>query len=185
MAFRETEIGEGLQLLVDPVGHLAGDAVPFAHAVVEPAPQPSHPLGRAFGSHRAAQLVGLGGGEAGAVDRELHELLLKQRHSQRLSQRGFHRRVVVGDGLDAVAPLDERMHRSALDRPGSDQRDLDHQVVEHPRLQPGQGGHLRTGLHLEHPDGVGTLQHLVHRGLGQVQLRQVDVDALVLGAPGR
>ena len=46
MAFRETEIGERFQLLVDAVGHLAGDAVPLAHAVVEPATQPSHPLGR-------------------------------------------------------------------------------------------------------------------------------------------
>ena len=73
------------------------------------------------------------------------------------------------------------MHRPALDRPGPDQRHLDHQVVEHPRLQPGQGGHLRPRLHLEHPDRVGALQHLVHRGLGQVQLGQVDLDALVLG----
>ena len=37
MAFGETEIREGLQLVVDPVGHLAGDAVPLPHAVVEPA----------------------------------------------------------------------------------------------------------------------------------------------------
>ena len=65
--------------------------------------------------------------------------------------------------------------------PGPDQRDLDHQVVEHPRLQPGQGGHLRPGLHLEHPDGIGALQHLVDRGLGQIQLGQIHLDALVLG----
>ncbi len=84
MAFGEAEIGEGFQLLVDPVGHLAGDAVPLAHAVVEPATQSSHPLRGALGPHRPAQLVGLCGGEAGAVDRELHELLLKQRHPQRL-----------------------------------------------------------------------------------------------------
>ncbi len=181
MAFRETEIGECLQLLVDPVGHLAGDAVPLAHAVVEPATQSAHPLRGALGPHRPAQLVGLGGGEAGAVDRELHELFLKQRHPQRLSQCRLHRRVVVGDRFDAVAPLDVGMHRPALDRPGADQRDLDHQVVEHPRLQSRQGGHLRARLHLEHPDGVGTLQHLVHRRLGEVQLSQVHLDALVLG----
>ncbi len=73
------------------------------------------------------------------------------------------------------------MHRSALDRARPDQRHLDHQVVEHPRLQPGQRGHLRAGLHLEHPDGIGALQHLVHRGLGEVEPGQVDLDALVLG----
>ena len=181
MAFREAEIGEGLQLLVDPVGHLAGDAVPFPHAVVEPAPQPPHPLGRALGPHRPAQLVGLGGGEPRAVDRQLHELFLKQRHPQRLSQRRLHRRMVVGDGFLAVASLDVRMHRPTLDRAWPDQRDLDHQVVEHPRLQPRQRGHLRSRLHLEHPDGIGALQHLVHRRLAQVQLGQIDLDALVLG----
>ncbi len=105
MTFREAEIGERLQLLVDPVGHVAGDAVPFAHAVVEPAAQPAHPLGRPLGPHRAAQLVGLGGGEAGAVDRQLHELLLKQRHAQGLSQRRLHRRMVVDHRFHTVAPL--------------------------------------------------------------------------------
>ena len=84
-------------------------------------------------------------------------------------------------GFFAVAPPDVRVHRPALDRPGPDQRHLDDQVVEHPRLQPGQRGHLRAGLHLEHADGIGALQHLVHRGLGEVELGQVDVDALVLG----
>ena len=73
------------------------------------------------------------------------------------------------------------MHRAALDRARADQRDLDHQVVEHPRLQPRQGGHLRARLHLEHPDGIGALQHLVHRRLAQIELGQVDLDALVLG----
>ena len=181
MAFRKAEIGERLQLFVDPVDHLVGDAVQFAHAVVEPATQPSHPLGRPLGPHGAAQLVGLGGGEAGAVDRQLHQLLLEQRHPQRLSQCRLHRRVVVGDRVDAVAPPDVGVHRPALDGPGPDQRDLDHQVVEHPRLQPGQGGHLRARLHLEHPDGIGALQHLVHRRLGEVELGQVHLDALVLG----
>ncbi len=185
MTLRETEIGECLQFLVDPVGDLSCDAVPCTHTVVEPAPQPSHPLGRAFGSHGTAQLVGLGGGEACAVHRKLHELFLKQRHTQCLSQSGFHRGMVVGDALFPVASFDVRMHRPALDRAGADQRDLDHQVVEHPWLQSGQSGHLRAGLHLEHPDGVGSLQHFVHRGLGQVQLGQIDVETLVLGAPDR
>ena len=89
--------------------------------------------------------------------------------------------MVVGDGLFTVAPLDVGVHRATLDRARPDQGDLDHQVVEHPGLEPGQGGHLRAGLHLEHPDRVGPLQHLVHRSLAQIQLGQVHVDALVLG----
>ncbi len=85
MAFREAEVGERLQLLVDPVGDLAGDAVPLAHAVVEPAAQPLHLLRGPLRAHGPAQLVGLGTGEAGAVDGQLHQLLLKERHAQRLS----------------------------------------------------------------------------------------------------
>lgn len=80
MTLGETEIGERLQFLVDPLGHLPGDAVHLGHPVEEPAAQPAHLLGRAFGAHRAAQLVGLGRREPGAVHRQLHELLLEQRH---------------------------------------------------------------------------------------------------------
>ena len=181
MAFREAEIGERLQLFVGPVDHLVGGAVQLAHAVVEPAPQPSHAFGRTLGAHGAPQLVGLGGGEAGAVDRELHQLLLKQRHPQRLSQRRLHGRVVVDNRVQAVAPPDVGVHRPALDGPGTDQRDLHHQVVEDPRPQARQGGHLRPRLHLEHADGIGAGQHLVHRRLGEVEFGQVHLGPLVLG----
>ena len=77
----------------------------------------------------------------------------------------LHRRVVVGDRIQPVAPPDVGVHGAALDGPRPDQRDLDHQVVERPRLQPRQRRHLRPRLHLEHPDRVGALQHLVHRRL--------------------
>ena len=54
------------------------------------------------------------------------------------------------------------MHRPALDRAGSDQRHLDHQVVEPAGLQPRQRRHLRPRLDLEHSNGVGAAQHPVH-----------------------
>ena len=57
------------------------------------------------------------------------------------------------------------MHGATLDRTGPDQRDLDHQVVEPPRLQPRQGADLRPALHLEHPDRVGAAEHVVDTGL--------------------
>ena len=55
------------------------------------------------------------------------------------------------------------MHRAALDRPGPDEGDLDHEVVEPPRLQARQQPHLRARLDLEHPDRVGPAQHVVDR----------------------
>src|SRR6201995_5517832 len=88
--------------------------------------------------------------------------------------------MVVDYRVEAVAPPDVRGHRATLDRPGPDQRDLDHQVVEHPRPQPRQGGHLRARFNLEHPDGIGAGQHFVYRRFGQVQRGQVDLDAFVL-----
>ena len=54
MTLGETEIGEGLQLLVDPVGDLPGDAVQLRHTGVEATPQPTHLLRGTFGPHGAA-----------------------------------------------------------------------------------------------------------------------------------
>ena len=85
----------------------------------------------------------------------------------------------VGDRLLAVAPADVRVHRPALDRARPDQRHLDDEVVELPRLEPGQRGHLRPRLDLEHADGVGPAQHLVDLVL-LGDRRQVDLVAAVL-----
>ena len=83
VAFRKAEISEGFEFFVNPVDQLVGGAVHSPHAVVKPATQPLHAFGRPLGPHGASQLIGLGGGKAGAVHRELHQLFLKQRHSQR------------------------------------------------------------------------------------------------------
>ena len=106
MAFRETEIGEGLQLLVDPVGHLAGDAVPLAHAVVEPAPQPLAsvrstawtPSPGAAGRPRAAE-------KPAQSTASCISCSWNSGTPSVLSQRRLHRRMVVGDRLLPVAPL--------------------------------------------------------------------------------
>ena len=141
--------------------------------------QPLHPRRRALRAHRLAQLVGLGRREPGDVDRHLHQLLLEQRHAERLAEAVLEQRVEVRDRLLAVAPADVRVHRAALDRAGPDQRDLDDEVVEPARLEPGQRRHLGPRLDLEHADGVGPAQH----GVDVVLLRdrrQVDLVAAVL-----
>ncbi len=43
--------------------------------------------------------------------------------------------------------------------PGPDDGDLDHQVVKTGRLQARQHRHLGARFDLEHPDGVGLLDH--------------------------
>ena len=87
----------------------------------------------------------------------------------------------IADVLEAVAAAQVGVDRAALDRARPDQRDLDDQVVELPRPQPGQGGHLGAGLDLEHAHRVRLGQHLVD---GRVLLRDGGhrpVLAVVLG----
>ena len=40
--------------------------------------------------HRAPQVIGLAGREAGGDDRELHHLLLEDRHAERALEHAFH-----------------------------------------------------------------------------------------------
>ena len=102
----------------------------LGHPFVEASADALHPLTAALRSHRLTQLVGLRRGEPGDIDRHLHELLLEQRHAERLAQRALEQRVQVGHRLGAVAAPDVGVHRPALDRTGADERDLDHEVVE-------------------------------------------------------
>ncbi len=129
VALGEAEVGERLELVGDLLGRLAGDP-PLGHPVHEPVAHRGHARLRALRAHRLAQLVGLAGAEARGVDRDLHELLLEQRHAERLLEAALEDRVRVGDRLLAVAPPQVRVHRAALDRAGADERDLDHEVVE-------------------------------------------------------
>ncbi len=71
------------------------------------------------------------------------------------------------------------MHRTALDRPGPDQRHFHHEVVEILGSQARQRRHLGPALHLEHADGVGRAQELVDLLLLR-DGREIHVDALVL-----
>jgi hypothetical protein len=82
----------------------------------------------------------------------LYDLLLKQRHrhAECAVQRVGEQRVVVLPGF-AGAAGQVGVHGAALDRARSDERDLDHQVVELPRLQPRQRGELGAGFDLKHP----------------------------------
>ena len=161
VALRKAEAGEGLELVGDLLGHRAGDPV-GGHALQKPAPQHRHPLPGPLGAHGLAELVGLAGGEVGGVDGHLHELLLEQRHPQCLLQARLEERVEVGDRLLAGPAAEVGVDGPALDRPGADQRHLDDDVVEGAGSQPGQRGHLGPALDLEHADGVGGAEQVVH-----------------------
>jgi len=76
--------------------------------------------------------------------------------------------------LGAGAAAQVGVHHVALDRPGADQRHLDHQVVEAARLEARQRVHLRAALHLEDADRVGATEVVVHGLVGRVERREVD-----------
>ncbi|SKY10424.1 Uncharacterised protein [Mycobacteroides abscessus subsp. abscessus] len=82
--------------------------------------------------------------------------------------------------VDFVVPPDIWMHRAPLNGAGPDQCHLHHQVIETLGFQPGQRGHLSPRLHLKHSHRIGAGQHLVNRLLLQIDMSQVDIDALVL-----
>ena len=180
---REPEVRERLQLVEDLLPHLGPDPL-GRHAGQQPRVQRLHLLGRPLRAHRAPQLVRLGTREVGDVDRHLHELLLEERHAERLGQRLLEQRMEVGDLLATLGALDVRVDRPALDRPRTDQRDLDDDVVERAGAQAGQRRHLGPRLDLEHPDRVRRAQQVVDERVLLRQTVQVELDPLVLPDQG-
>ncbi len=69
--------------------------------------------------------------------------------------------------------------------PGADDGDLDDEVVEAPRLQPGQHVHLRAALHLEDADRVRLARAFVDRRVLAGDGGQVERRALVLPRSAR
>ncbi|MDR9160943.1 hypothetical protein FEP45_06023 [Burkholderia multivorans] len=116
--------------------------------------------------HRAPQRIGLVRREARRDDRDLHHLLLEDRHAERAFEHRLERVARIRDlalffaGHDP-APLQIRMHGAALNRPRPHDRYLDHEVVVFARLQARQHRHLRARLDLEHADRVGAADHVV------------------------
>ena len=160
MAFREAVFAEALDLLEDVVCE-----VPFIPTIDHPVHQAvieDADVTMVFPcSHRAPQPVGLSGREAGGKDRDLHHLLLEDRHSQRAPKcflEGFTR---IGDELRMQSPLQVGMHHAALDRTRTDDGHLHHQVIELAWPQPGKHRHLGPAFDLEHADRVGSADHVV------------------------
>ena len=164
MRFGEAVFAEAQDLLVDLPRERLGVAA-RAHAVDQPLLELLEAALAPPRGHRAAQLVGLARREARGDDRELHHLLLEDRHAERALEHALHRVARIGDRLQALPALQVRMHHAALDRAGAHDRDLDDEVVEVRGLQARQHRHLRARLDLEHADRVGALDHRVDRGI--------------------
>jgi hypothetical protein len=161
VALRKTVFAEALDLLVDLLGVLGGVAARQHAADQLVAERPDAALALPRG-HRAPQLVGLARREAGGDHRQLHHLLLEDRHAERALEHGLHRFRRIGHRLELLPPPQVRMHHAALDRPRPHDRRFDHQIVEAARRQPRQHVHLRARLDLEHAQRIAPAQHVVH-----------------------
>ena len=160
VALGEAVFAEALDLLEDALGVLERVALldhPADQTLVKrreaAAPLPCR--------HRAAQRVGLAGGEVGRQHGDLHHLLLEDRHAPGSHERGLEFLGAVDLALGQRAVLQVRMHHAALDRAGPHDRHFDHQVVVAARLQARQHAHLRAALDLERAHRVGLADHVV------------------------
>ena len=153
MALRKAVVAESADLLEHPLGELPGDPLRH-HAGHQPIAVPVDPPGAMPCRHVAAELIGLARRVVGRHHRELHHLLLKERHAKGLAQHRLQTRVRINDRLLVVAPPQVGMNHPAGDRAGAHDADLDHQVVVVAGLEPGQHRHLRPALDLEDADGV-------------------------------
>ena len=85
---------------------------------------------RALAAHRPPQALRLPHGEPGERDRHFQHLVLEDDRAERLAQHRLERGVLVGNlvvGVDAqkLAPRDVRIDGASLDRPWTDDRNLD------------------------------------------------------------
>ena len=136
--------------------------------------------------HGFAQTVGLAVRELSGDHGDLHRLFLEQRHAQGLLQHLLQLvlgvlwpRLGVVRQLQPVAATQIGMDHVALDRAGPDDGDLDHQIIEAARLQPGQHVDLGAAFDLEDADGVAPAQHVVDAGIVGGDRMQRPVPALM------
>ena len=163
VAFRKAVFAKAQHLLKNGLCEF-GAVAACLHAADQRALEPVHAALALPGGHGPAQVVGHAGAKARRDHGDLHHLFLKDGHAQRARQGGFEfgffqlQRLAVPPPL---ARLQVGVHHAALDGAGAHDGHLDHQVVEHARLQARQHAHLRAAFDLEHAHGVGGTDHVV------------------------
>src|SRR3984893_11140485 len=126
------------------------------------------------GRHRAPQTISLARRKAGRHDGELHDLFLENRHTQGAFENRFDVLARIAHGLLVVAAAQGRMHHLALNRTGTHDGHLDHQIVVVARPEAWQHGHLSPRFDLKDPDGVSAANHVVHRRILARHRRQIE-----------
>ncbi len=161
MALGKAIFAEPLDRLIKALAELARDAS-LREPLEQPRTVPLEPSVAAPRGHVAPELIGLAARIAGPDDRELHHLLLEERHAESPLEDRREHRVRDGHRLFPGPPPQVRVHHAPLDRSRANDRHLDDQVVEAPRPKARQHRHLRAALDLEDADRVGRAERVVN-----------------------
>src|SRR5216110_1954057 len=187
----ETELRERDHLCEHALCCLLGDAA-RRRALLELLPEPRHQLAAAPPAHRPPQGLGLARRESGERLAHLQHLVLIEDHAERfverfLEQGMLERRLVGATGGPGAALLlaasHVRVHRSSHDRAGPHDRDLDRQVFEVGGSGATDHLDLRPALDLEQSNRVAPADAVVHRGVLEVDAREVGWRSLAHGDP--
>ncbi len=179
MGFGEAEVGEGGELVENAFGDGMFDAV-LHHTVDQFFGDTLHFLAGPFVAHSAAEFVGFGRCKAGGSDGDAHPLFLEEGYTEGALEDRLEAGMRIGDRLLTVATSQVRMHHTALDGAGTDEGDLDDEVVEAAWFVARQGVHLGARLDLEDTDRFSGTEQLVDPRIVVRQFGHVDLFPMVL-----
>src|ERR1700722_6736656 len=172
--FRKAVLPEA-QYLIEYLVREALGIAPLAHALDQLALEGLQAALALPGRHRAAQPIRLAGRKSRGDDRQLHDLLLKNRHAQGTLEHRLDLRARIRHRLLAAAAAQIWRAHLPPDRARAYDGHFDHQVVVILRPQARQHGHLRPRFDLKHADSVGSANHLVHGLILARHLRQIEL----------
>jgi len=177
MRLTEAEGRERLQHLPDAVG---GAGV--VSALPSQRNEPLLGLGLALQIAKGTpSLIRLRVAAAGDRRDDLDDLLMEDHHPVGLGQHLPQTGVQITRGRPALPGVQEGHHHVGLHRPGTEQRDVDDEVLERGRPELAHQFALTRGLDLKAAQRLGVIDHVV--GLGIIERRQgIDVGDGLLAA---
>jgi hypothetical protein len=123
-------------------------------------------------SHCSTQLIGFPRSKSCRHNCQLHALLLEERDAECLLQHSPDRFIGIRFLFFTETSSQVRVNHVTLNRTGTHDSDLDHEIVVAAWLEPGEHRHLGPALNLKHSHRVGTADHLIHTFISFGDTRQ-------------
>ena len=173
MAFGKAVKGEGLDGLDDLF--LDGNVdVAFGHAEAQLPCDGFHAFIGALEGHGTAQFVGFRSIETGNDHSHAENLFLEEGDTQSATEDRLESGMNTVDLLEAIATVEIGMDEVSHDWTGTDEGNLDGEIIEVSRLHDGESGHLRTGLDLKGACRIGTAEEVIGGGVIVGYVSEID-----------